>query len=93
MKLSVVIPAFNEKDRIGPTLKELSTFLGGLEESTEVIVVDDGSHDGTAEFAATFEDHFEGFRVMGDRVNRGKGYAIRTGMVAATALGSRAIGA
>ncbi len=84
MKLSVVIPAYNEKDRIGPTLKELSTFLGGLEESTEVIVVDDGSLDGTAEFAATFEDHFERLRVMGDTVNRGKGYAIRTGMVAAT---------
>lgn len=83
MKLSVVIPAFNEKDRIGPTLKELSTFLDGLEESTEVVVVDDGSLDGTAEFAATFVDHFESLRVMGDTVNRGKGHAIRQGMLAA----------
>lgn len=84
MKLSVVIPAYNEKDRIGPTLKELSTFLGGLEESTEVIVVDDGSIDGTAPFAATFIDHFEALRVIGDSRNRGKGYAIRNGMLAAT---------
>lgn len=83
MRLSVVIPAYNEKDRIGPTLKELSTFLGGLEESTEVIVVDDGSIDGTAPYAATFLDHFETLRVMGDSRNRGKGYAIRTGMLAA----------
>ena len=83
MKLSVVIPAFNEKDRIGPTLKELSTFLGGLEEHTEVVVVDDGSVDGTADFAATFVDHFETLRVIGDGVNRGKGHAIRKGMLAA----------
>lgn len=84
MKLSVVIPAYNEKDRIGPTLKELSTFLGALDESTEVVIVDDGSLDGTASFAATFVDHFESMRVLGDTVNRGKGYAIRTGMLAAT---------
>lgn len=83
MNLSVVIPAYNEKDRIGPTLKELSTFLGGLEDSTEVVVVDDGSADGTAEYAATFVDHFETLRVIGGPVNRGKGHAIRTGMVAA----------
>lgn len=83
MKLSVVVPAFNEKERIGPTLKELSTFLNGLEESTEVIVVDDGSQDGTAPYAATFVDHFESLRVLGDPVNRGKGHAIRTGMLVA----------
>lgn len=80
--LSIIVPCYNEEQRLGPTLDEISDFIAGRPEQVEVIVVDDGSVDDTAAIA---ESHScPGLRVVRYEVNRGKGYAIRTGMLAAS---------
>jgi len=78
-RLSVVIPAFNEARRLGATLARLRRHLEAR--SHEILVVDDGSTDGTAEVARAAGDDV---RVLRHEPNRGKGYAVRRGMQAAT---------
>jgi dolichyl-phosphate beta-glucosyltransferase len=76
--LSVVIPAFNEAERLPRTLRRVGGFLREFGRSHEVLVVDDGSRDRTAETARE-----AGATVLrGDR-NRGKGHAVRRGMLEA----------
>lgn len=74
--LSVVIPAFNEARRLPPTLEKIQRHLAGRPH--EILVVDDGSEDGTAERAAA-----AGVLVLRNDGNRGKGYSVRRGMLAA----------
>src|SRR5579863_2396163 len=76
--LSVVVPAFNEARRLPRTLERLAGFLKGFPETHEVVVVDDGSSDGTAELA---EAH--GVTVIRNATNKGKGFSVRRGMLAA----------
>jgi dolichyl-phosphate beta-glucosyltransferase len=77
--LSVVIPAYNEQDRLGQTLARITTWLRDRGGAWEVIVADDGSRDRTREIAAE-----AGVRVVALPKNRGKGAAVRAGMLAAT---------
>jgi dolichyl-phosphate beta-glucosyltransferase len=76
--LSVVIPAFNESARLPQSLERINAFLGGWDRSYEVVVVDDGSTDDTAARARA-----AGATVLQNPGNRGKGYSVRHGMVAA----------
>lgn len=76
--LSVVIPAFNEEEAVGPVLRELRETLEGAGIDAEVIVVDDGSTDNTSSRAQQ-----EGVRVLRHRSNRGYGAALKTGITAA----------
>lgn len=78
--ISVVIPAYNEAGRIEPGLRRAVDYLRGRGLSYEVLVVDDGSRDRTVEVASSFAD--EGVRVIRHEKNRGKGAAIRTGVLA-----------
>ncbi len=81
--LSVVIPAFNEETRLGATLERLlATLDHGLldAEQTQVIVVDDGSSDSTAELARKALRPAPMSKVVRLPSNRGKGAAIRTGI-------------
>ena len=80
MDLSIVIPAFNESARLGPTLRRVVDYLRQKGIGYEVLVVDDGSTDGTSELARTFEP--EGVRVLTQEVNRGKGAVIKVGVLA-----------
>ncbi len=78
--LSVVIPAKNEEDTIGHVLEELNLTIPGIRGYTvEVIVVDDGCSDRTAEIATAF-----GARVVRNTGPGGKGVALRAGFAAAT---------
>jgi len=81
-ELSVVIPAFNEVVRLPPTLRTIADYLGAHPEwiPAEIVVVDDGSTDGTAEKAGSLStpDDVELVVHTHDR-NRGKGAAIRSG--------------
>lgn len=81
-KLSVVIPAFNEADRLPPTLDRVEAFLRETPRwrPSEIIVVDDGSSDSTADTARS-RRALEGIDlvVAAHPVNRGKGAAVRTG--------------
>lgn len=82
MKLSIVIPSYNEAANIACTLTELATRLKGVAEQHEIIVVDDHSGDGTLEAAATVR----GVNVRCIRLSRRSGshIAIRMGLAAAT---------
>ena len=77
-ELSVVIPAYNEERRLPPTLERLRAYLGRGSLSHEIVVVDDGSRDSTAEVARA-----GGATVVRNDGNRGKGYAARRGMLLA----------
>ena len=80
--LSIVIPAYNEARRLPETLARLRRWLGSTTLRTEIMVVDDGSTDGTAEAAR--EPGGEEVTLLRHEPNRGKGYAVRRGMLAAT---------
>lgn len=79
-ELSIVIPAYDEVDRLGPSLRKVLDYLARRGEGVEVLVVDDGSGDGTAEAARAFAA--EGVRLLVHAANRGKGAAVRTGLAA-----------
>jgi glycosyltransferase involved in cell wall biosynthesis len=84
MELSVIIPAFNEAQRIGPTLRGVHRFLAARPASFEIIVVDDGSTDDTVALVTALAAELPGLRVLCCPANRGKGHAVRLGMRAAT---------
>jgi len=79
MKASIVIPAYNEGPAVGPVITELRGVLEQHGIESEIIVVDDGSADGTAKAAAAV-----GARVLRHRSNRGYGAALKSGITAAT---------
>ncbi len=84
--LSVVVPAYNEARRLPATLRALRGYLdrdGVAGEEHEVIVVDDGSVDGTAACALGAGDGWPQLRVLTADGNHGKGWAVRSGMLAA----------
>lgn len=81
--LSLIIPAFNEEQRIASTLDAVARYLSGQPYSWEVLVVDDGSSDGTAALAARMAEEEERLRVE-TVPHGGKGWAVRHGMLAAT---------
>jgi dolichyl-phosphate beta-glucosyltransferase len=81
-ELSIVIPAFNEEQRLPRTLAELQRALGRYGGEVEVLVVDDGSSDATAATVRAFRASFP-LRVLANPGNRGKGYSVRHGMLAA----------
>ena len=78
--LSVVIPAYNEEARIAQTLETLAGYLQGRSYSWEVIVVDDGSQDGTARLAQAAADRDPRIRLV-SLSHRGKGWAVKAGML------------
>ncbi|KAK9794341.1 hypothetical protein WJX73_005618 [Symbiochloris irregularis] len=87
--LSLVVPAYNEESRLPSTLEETLRYLQGRRDSAganftyEIIVVDDGSRDGTVSkaFEYTRKYGFDAVRVLRLPVNRGKGYAVKAGMM------------
>jgi dolichyl-phosphate beta-glucosyltransferase len=83
MELSLIIPAFNEAQRIGPTLRDAHRFLTARPASFEIIVVDDGSIDDTVALVTALAAELPGLRVLCSSANRGKGHAVRLGMRAA----------
>ncbi len=80
--LSIVIPAYNEEDRLGVSLPLIETYLRERGIDAEILVVDDGSTDGTAAMASAFLRGKPG-RVLRQPENRGKGAALRRGVLEA----------
>jgi dolichyl-phosphate beta-glucosyltransferase len=80
VELSVVVPAYNEAERLGPSLERALAYLERRGGSFEVLVVDDGSADGTGAVAAAYAGR--GVRLLVHDRNRGKGAALRTGVLA-----------
>jgi dolichyl-phosphate beta-glucosyltransferase len=81
LALSVVIPAYNEAGRLPRTLRDLQAFLDTDRRPAEVIVVDDGSTDETTKVVRQIEATDDRFRLIRLPQNRGKGFAVRTGIV------------
>ena len=79
--LSIVIPAYNEQSRLGPTVRDAAEYCRGQGRSFELIIVDDGSRDGTSELGRHLAEEFPEVRVIRLAANRGKGYAVRSGVV------------
>ena len=82
-KFSIVIPAYNESQRIPETLKSVVETIRERGWSAEVVVVNDGSTDNTAEVVRAFAAHAPEVRLMENPQNRGKGYSVRAGLLAA----------
>jgi glycosyltransferase involved in cell wall biosynthesis len=77
--ISIIIPAYNEAKRLPGTMKKVLEYLGrSAWDFAEIVVVDDGSRDGTARAARA-----AGARVLENPGNRGKGYTVRHGMLEA----------
>ena len=85
--LSIVFPAYDEAARLEPTLREAAAFVRERGLATELIVVDDGSRDRTGALVLRLADEIEGLRLIRLAANRGKGHAVRTGVV--NAVGAR----
>lgn len=80
--ISIVIAAFNEEKRIGVSLKKIADYFSGCGEDYEVIVVDDGSADGTSDTVKKSDHIFPKLELVRYEPNRGKGYALRQGVLA-----------
>lgn len=81
--LSVIIPAYNEENRIKGTLEAVYNYLLRQDYSWEVIVVSDGSSDRTVEVVSEFISNKPEINLIANTKNHGKGYVVRQGMLAA----------
>lgn len=82
--LSIVIPAYNEEERLGSTLERILRYLKPRGRAFEFVVVDDGSEDQTSEIAQQFAHKVDSqwsLRLFPNDGNRGKGYSVRRGML------------
>jgi glycosyltransferase involved in cell wall biosynthesis len=81
--LSIVIPAYNEALRLGSTLEKVRQYLESRNYSGELIVVDDGSTDQTADLLQEMQRYHQAVRVLRNESNRGKGFSVRRGVLEA----------
>jgi dolichyl-phosphate beta-glucosyltransferase len=85
-ELSIIIPAYNEESRLPRAFERIRSYLssrGLTENKVEILVVDDGSSDGTARVVAEWAREFPGVRLISNGQNRGKGFSVRHGMLEA----------
>jgi glycosyltransferase involved in cell wall biosynthesis len=78
---SIILPAFNESSRIGPGLETALAFVREQGWNVEIIVVNDGSRDDTADIVRRFMLQAPEIRLLENPGNRGKGYSVRNGML------------
>ena len=82
-ELSIIMPAFNEEKRLGRALERIRDYIAKKGFDTEVLVVDDGSSDGTAELVEEWRARMPNLRLVSNDRNHGKGYSVRHGMLEA----------
>jgi dolichyl-phosphate beta-glucosyltransferase len=82
MKLSVIIPCYNEADRILPTLHRIHTYLTGQNYTFEILVVDNGSTDDTKKIVEEVTKRMPELRLTSHK-SYGKGWAVKQGMLEA----------
>ena len=81
--LSIIVPAYNEVQRLPATLERMREYLDGRDEPYEVLVVDDGSTDSTLALARKIAQRWPQLQVLALPANEGKGAAVRLGMLSA----------
>jgi len=85
-ELSIIVPAYNEERRLGRALELIREYFASNppgQGAIEIIVVDDGSTDGTSKVALEYARSVPALRVVSNGINRGKGYSVRHGMLEA----------
>ncbi len=83
MFLSVIIPAYNEAERIGKTLESVHGYLSRQNYEYEIIVVNDGSTDTTADVVKRYSERISHLQLLNNKRNSGKGGVVRQGMILA----------
>ncbi len=78
-EVSIIVPSFNEELRLPASLEKIANYIREKRPNTEVLVVDDGSADRTAEVAESWKDRIPQLRVLSNGTNRGKGFSVRHG--------------
>jgi len=78
---SIIVPAYNERARIGGTLQRILEHLNEQKWSAEILVVNDGSRDDTTDVVSQFVAEHRQVRLIQNPGNQGKGYAVRNGML------------
>lgn len=78
---SIILPAYNEAERLGPSLEKALAFVRERNWQVEILVVDDGSSDETAAIVRGFMQQAPEIRLIENPGNRGKGYSVRNGML------------
>jgi glycosyltransferase involved in cell wall biosynthesis len=78
---SLIIPAYNEGARLGTTLDRVLAYISAQRWDAEVIVVNDGSRDETADMVRQYAQKHPSLRLLENPGNRGKGYSVRNGML------------
>jgi dolichyl-phosphate beta-glucosyltransferase len=81
MYLSIVIPAYNEEDRIGTSLTKIYNFLKKRNYDFEIIVVDDGSKDKTLNLLSEYSQNIPNLIVLKNESNQGKGFSVKKGVL------------
>ena len=81
---SIIIPFYNEENRLKNTLKTIIDYIYKLGEEVEIIAIDDGSNDSSISIAKKFEKEYNFIRILRNKNNMGKGYSIRKGIRSAT---------
>lgn len=84
MYLSVIIPAYNEEKRIEKTLLSVHGYLSQQSYEYEIIVVSDGSKDDTVGVVSSFKSQIPNLKIIDNKENHGKGWAVKQGMLEAT---------
>jgi len=83
MKLSVVIPAYNEEKRLPKTLREIDKYLRVQDYDYEIIVISDGSKDKTPDIVRQMMSEIKNLKLIDNKENHGKGYVVRQAMLEA----------
>lgn len=83
MYLSVIIPAYNEAKRISKTLDLINDYLSKQNYDSEILVVDDGSKDGTVGIVKEYQHRIKNLKILENEKNHGKGWVVRHGMLEA----------
>ncbi|MEF8847445.1 MAG: dolichyl-phosphate beta-glucosyltransferase [Candidatus Paceibacterota bacterium] len=81
IKLSVVIPAYNEEERLPSTLKSIDDYLTKQDYGYEILVVNDGSSDNTAQVTKELQSEIDNLKLIDNEKNHGKGYVVKQGLI------------
>src|SRR3989344_7416077 len=83
MHVSVIIPAYNEEKRVERTLLSVHEYLSRQSYDYEIIVVSDGSKDNTISIVSNLKSQISNLKIIDNKENHGKGWAVRRGMLEA----------